>query len=310
MLDNEIESAMLAGLKSAFQQIVAHLTTCKLSEEELEELQQFVVLRLLECDVALEAAEELAKRVRAEAEVLRVPRSGDRRELAENLLRNAIVNLFTRARWFDLENEIDKIRTSGEVVKILFLGPNGHGKTTTLAKLGYRLKRRGHTVVFAAADTWRAGAIEQLKSHAEAVGADFVAHGYGTDPAAVAYDALAFARKRGRDVVLIDTAGRLQTDLNLMEEMAKIARVVKPHFKIFVGDALTGNDALDQALRFDRYVGVDGGILTKVDADAKGGAALSFVYATGKPILYVGTGQGYSDLAPFTVEWFLTKIFE
>jgi fused signal recognition particle receptor len=193
-------------------------------------------------------------------------------------------------------------------VKVVFVGPNGHGKTTTIAKVAYRLIARGLSVVLAAADTWRAGAIEQLKHHAEAIGAHVVEHGYGADPAAVAYDAVAYARKRGIDVVLVDTAGRLQTDVNLMEEVSKIVRVVKPHFKIFVGDALTGNDALDQALKFNQYVGLDGGILTKVDADAKGGAALSFVYATGKPVLYVGTGQKYNDLQPFTVEWFLEKV--
>lgn len=301
---------MLEGIRNALRQIVAQLATSKFSEEELEELERFVTYKLLECDVALEAAEEIATRVRGEAEQLRIPRMGDRGKLVGELLRNVLVKVFERANWFDLEEEVSRIRSSGEVVKVLFLGPNGHGKTTTLAKLGYRLMVKGCTVVFAAADTWRAGAIEQLRVHAKAVGADIVEHGYGSDPAAVAYDAVAFARKRGRDVVLIDTAGRLQTDVNLMEEMAKIARVVKPHFKIFVGDALTGNDALSQAVRFNQYVGVDGGVLTKVDADAKGGAALSFVYATGKPILYVGTGQGYADLVPFTVDWFLKRLFE
>ena len=301
---------MLEGLRAAFQQIAEFLATRKLRGEELDELERFVVYRLLECDVALEAAEEVARLVRSKAEGARVPRVGDRADWAENLLRSAVRSVLERAAWFDLEEEAVRIRASGEVVKMLFLGPNGHGKTTTLAKLGYRLKVRGLSVVFAAADTWRAGAIEQLMAHAEAVGADIVAHGYGADPAAVAYDAVAYARKRGKDAVLIDTAGRLQTDVNLMEEMAKIARVVKPHFRVFVGDALTGNDALDQALRFNQFVGVDGGILTKVDADAKGGAALSFVYATGKPILYVGTGQRYTDLQPFTIDWYLSRLFD
>jgi len=299
---------VLEGLKSALAQIATWLTSSKLSEGELEDLERSTILALLECDVALEAAEEVARYVRSRAEQLRIPRFGDRSGLVKELLREALVNIFSRARWFDLEEEVARLRSSGEVVRILFLGPNGHGKTTTLAKLGYRLKAKGFSVVFAAADTWRAGAIEQLKMHADRVGADVVEHGYGADPAAVAYDAVVYARKRGCDAVLIDTAGRLQTNVNLMNEVAKIARVVKPHFKIFVGDALTGNDALQQALLFDRYVGVDGGILTKADADAKGGAALSFVYATGKPILYLGTGQRYTDLVPFTVEWFLERV--
>ncbi|MEM0225484.1 MAG: signal recognition particle-docking protein FtsY [Thermofilaceae archaeon] len=301
---------MLEGLRSVLHQIATRITTSKLSEEELEEIESITVFKLLECDVALEAAEEVARYVRREASQLRVPRAGNREKLVRELLRRALLKIFERAEWFDLEQEVARLRSSGEVVKILFLGPNGHGKTTTLAKLGYRFKTKGYSVVFAAADTWRAGAIEQLRAHARAVGADIVEHGYGSDPAAVAYDAVAYARKRGLDLVLIDTAGRLQTDVNLMEEMAKIARVVKPHFKIFVGDALTGNDALDQALKFNQYVGVDGGILTKADADTKGGAALSFVYATGKPILYLGTGQAYVDLTPFSVDWFLEKVLQ
>jgi fused signal recognition particle receptor len=289
------------------RQVAGALLSSKLSEEELEELERQIVYRLLECDVALEAAEAVARLVREMASELKVSRFEDRERLARDLLRKALVSVFERARWFDLEEEVLKVRQAGPV-KVVFVGPNGHGKTTTIAKVAYRLIARGLSVVLAAADTWRAGAIEQLKHHAEAIGARVVEHGYGADPAAVAYDAVAYARKRGIDVVLVDTAGRLQTDVNLMEEVSKIVRVVKPHFKIFVGDALTGNDALDQALKFNQYVGLDGGILTKVDADAKGGAALSFVYATGKPVLYVGTGQKYNDLQPFTVEWFLEKV--
>lgn len=298
---------MFDGLRAALRQVAGALLSSKLSEEELEELERQIVYRLLECDVALEAAEAVARLVREMASELKVSRFEDRERLARDLLRKALVSVFERARWFDLEEEVLKVRQAGPV-KVVFVGPNGHGKTTTIAKVAYRLIARGLSVVLAAADTWRAGAIEQLKHHAEAIGARVVEHGYGADPAAVAYDAVAYARKRGIDVVLVDTAGRLQTDVNLMEEVSKIVRVVKPHFKIFVGDALTGNDALDQALKFNQYVGLDGGILTKVDADAKGGAALSFVYATGKPVLYVGTGQKYNDLQPFTVEWFLEKV--
>lgn len=294
-------------MRAALKQIASVIVASKLSEDELEELERYVVYRLLDCDVALEAAEAVARSVREMASELKVSRFEDRERLAESLLKKAIASIFEKARWFDLEEEVLVARATGPV-KVVFVGPNGHGKTTTIAKLGYRLIARGLSVVFAAADTWRAGAIEQLRQHAEAIGAHVVEHGYRADPAAVAYDAVAYARKKKLDVVLVDTAGRLQTDVNLMEEVSKVVRVVKPHFKIFVGDALTGNDALDQALKFDRYVGVDGGILTKVDADAKGGAALSFVYATGKPVLYVGTGQGYADLKPFTLEWFLEKV--
>jgi len=298
---------LFESMRAALRQIASVLVASKLSDDELEELERYVAYRLLDCDVALEAAEAVARSVREMASELKVSRFEDRERLAESLLRRAITGVFEKAIWFDLEEEVLKIRSAGPV-KIVLVGPNGHGKTTTLAKLGYRLLTRNLSVVFAAADTWRAGAIEQLKHHAEAIGAHVVEHGYGADPAAVAYDAVAYARKRRLDAVLVDTAGRLQTDTNLMEEVSKVVKVIKPHFKIFVGDALTGNDALDQAIKFNQYVGVDGGILTKVDADAKGGAALSFVYATGKPVLYVGTGQGYADLKPFTLEWFLEKV--
>jgi len=303
-----VAGKMLEGLKRSLRGIVDLLSTSKLSEEELEEMEYEITLRLVECDVALEAAEEVARLVRELARGRRFPRFGDRREAARNLLREALVRIFERAKWFDLEEEVVRACSAGRPMIILFVGPNGHGKTTTIAKIGYRLIKRGLTVVLAAADTWRAGALEQLREHAEAIGAEVVGHGYGADPAAVAYDAVAYARRRRRDVVLIDTAGRLQTDVNLMEEVRKIARVVKPHYRIFVGDALTGNDALDQAKKFDEYVGVDGAVLTKVDADAKGGAALSFVYATGKPVLYIGVGQRYEDLMPFRVEWFLERV--
>jgi len=299
---------MFDGVRRALNSIVDTLARAELSEEGLEELSYDVVMLLVECDVAVEAAEAIAELVKNLARGRRYSRFARREELARSLLREALVRLFENVEWLDFECEVLRARGRGEPLKLLFLGPNGHGKTTTIAKLGYRFRKRGLTVVLAAADTWRAGALEQLRIHAKAIGAEVIEHGYGADPAAVAYDAVAYARKRRRDLVLIDTAGRLQTDVNLMEELKKIARVVKPDYRIFVGDALTGNDALDQAVRFNQYVGVDGGILTKADADARGGAAISFMYATGKPILYLGVGQGYDDLIPFDINWFLDKI--
>ncbi len=298
---------MLEGLRRALSKVAEMLSRTDLFSEDLETIEREATMILVECDVAFEAAEAIARLVREEA----LERRAKSKQIVEQqLLKEVLIKLFEKAKWFNLEEAIIKVRRTGEPVKLLFVGPNGHGKTTTIAKLGYRLKREGLSVVLAAADTWRAGAFEQLKQHASNIGVDIVGHGYGADPAAVAFDAVAYARKRDKDVVLIDTAGRLQTDIDLMEELRKIARVVKPDFKIFVGDALTGNDALYQAITFNQYVGVDGGILTKFDADAKGGAAISFVYAIEKPILYVGTGQRYEDLQPFSVDWFLARIFE
>ena len=192
---------------------------------------------------------------------------------------------------------------------IVFVGFNGSGKTTTIAKLAHWLKKNGLSVVIAASDTFRAGAIEQLEEHAKRVGVRVIKHDYGADPAAVAYDAIQHAKARGIDVVLVDTAGRNELNRNLMDEMRKIVRVTKPDLVIFVGDALAGNAVVEQARQFNDAVRIDGVILTKLDADARGGAALSISHAIGAPILFVGVGQGYDDLKPFDEKWFVDRIF-
>ena len=193
---------------------------------------------------------------------------------------------------------------------VMFVGVNGTGKTTTIAKLAHHIQKKGYTCVVAAADTFRAGAIEQLERHAEAVGFRLIKHTAGSDPAAVAYDAIEHARARSRDVVLIDTAGRMQTNQNLMDQMKKIKRVAEPHLVLFVGDALAGNDAVEQARQFHEAVGIDGVILTKIDADAKGGAALSIAHTIGKPIVFLNTGQTYADIRRFEVKWMVDRLFK
>jgi len=168
---------------------------------------------------------------------------------------------------------------------------------------------KGYKPVIAASDTFRAGAIEQLTHHADKIGVKIIKHKKGADPAAVAYDAVEHARAQGKELVLVDTAGRMQTNVNLMDEMKKIQRVIKPDLILFVGDALTGNDAVEQARKFDDAVGVDGIVLTKADADAKGGAALSIGHVINKPILFLGTGQSYSDIMEFKPEWMVEQVF-
>jgi fused signal recognition particle receptor len=191
----------------------------------------------------------------------------------------------------------------------MFVGVNGSGKTTTIAKIVYRLKELQLTPVIAACDTFRAGAIQQLEKHADKLGVRLIKHNMGSDPAAVAYDAIEHARARSKDVVLIDTAGRMQTNVNLMDEMKKIRRIADPDMVIFVGDALTGNDTVEQARKFNEAVNIDAAVLTKIDADAKGGAALSIAHAVGKPILFVGIGQEYNKLVAFNPRWMLDRLF-
>ena len=201
-------------------------------------------------------------------------------------------------------------KEKGKPTSILFVGVNGTGKTTTLAKMAHRFINEGYTVVAAAGDTFRAGSIEQLEKHAERLGIRVIKQDYGADAAAIAFDAIQHANARHLDVVLIDSAGRMQTNKNLLEEMRKIVRVAEPDIKIFVGDALAGNDALTQARKFNEAIEIDGAILTKVDADPSGGAALSVAFVTGKPVVFVGVGQEYPDLQQFDPEWFAKKIVD
>jgi fused signal recognition particle receptor len=191
---------------------------------------------------------------------------------------------------------------------VLFVGPNGGGKTTTVAKIALYLKRNGLTPVIACSDTFRAAAIEQMRTLAERVGVRCVSQKYGADPAAVAVDAIASAKSSRAQVVLIDTAGRSELNRNLLEEMRKIKRVAMPRRVIYVGDALAGNAAVEQARQFDAYVGIDYVVLTKLDSDVKGGTAISVCYAVRKPILFVGIGQDLGDLAPFSKSEIIERV--
>jgi len=191
---------------------------------------------------------------------------------------------------------------------IAFFGINGSGKTTTIAKLASMLKEMKISCVLAASDTFRAASIEQLQHNADKIGVKLIKHGYGSDPAAVAFDAIKHAKAKNIDVVLIDTAGRMHSNQNLIDELKKITRVTKPDLKIFVGESIAGNDCVEQAKTFNDAVGIDGIILAKADIDEKGGAAVSVSYVTKKPILYLGTGQKYGDLEPFNKEKIMNSI--
>ena len=267
-------------------------------------------LSLIESDVAQSVAEALTYEVQKSLTGTKVDRSADPSEVVGERLTSVLQDAFTKAGTVDLLANIREKNESGEPYTILFLGINGTGKTTTIAKVGSFLKKNGISVVCAAGDTHRPGAIEQLTEHAERLSMKIVSQRYGADPAAVGRDGILYAKAHHIDCLLIDSAGRMQTNQNLMEEMAKIVRVVRPDFKMFVADALTGNDAVSQSELFNQHVGFDGVILTKADADVRGGAALSIVYTTGKPVLFLGVGQGYDDLAPFDTQKFLGSLLE
>lgn len=277
----------------------------KIKEHKLDALLYDLELVLLESDVALPVVKEIVDKFAEEVKSKKLTRKLSFEEGIEEALRRAVEKVLDVPS-FDLFSMIEK---KEKPFVIMFVGVNGTGKTTVIAKLAHALQKKGYSCVLAASDTFRAGAIEQLEKHSERLGVKLVKHQAGSDPAAVAYDAIEHAKARKRDVVLIDTAGRMQTNVNLMDQMKKIKRVTQPHLVIFAGDALTGNDAVEQAKSFEDAVGLDGIILSKIDADAKGGAALSIAHAIGKPILFVGTGQGYEDLVPYNPKWMVDRLF-
>ena len=208
----------------------------------------------------------------------------------------------------DLLKMAEEKRKKKEPLVLMFVGINGTGKTTTIAKVAHFLRDKGYSVVLAGADTYRAGSIEQLEEHGKRLGIRVIKSNYGGDPAAVAYDAVNHAKAHGINIVLIDTAGRMQTNQNLMNELVKVKRVIGPDLTIFTVDSLIGNDAVQQAEEFNKAVGIDATILTKVDADVKGGSALSVTYVTQKPILFIGVGQAYKDLELFKPEKFVNMV--
>ncbi len=295
--------------RKTLKRVVKRIIRRELSPTDVEDIVWELQVGLLESDVAVPVADHIIERVKAGLTGRKLGLRENPKKLADEVLRQAIQEILTTEQKVDLLKVIEAKRAEGEPAVIVFVGINGHGKTTTIAKLARYLIGHGYKPVLAAADTFRAAGIEQLEIHAKRVGVGVIKQRRGADAAAVAYDAIAHAKARGLDVVLVDTAGRMQTDLNLMDEMRKIIRVAKPDLTIFVGDALTGNDAVEQARTFDQVVGINGSILCKMDADSRGGAALSITHVTGQPILFLGTGQDYKDLVEFKPEIILNALF-
>lgn len=301
---------MFERLRSQVSSLLDNLSKTEIKGKELDKLLDEFRLLLVQNDVAFEVAEHICQIMKEKVGKTPVSRFGDRRETVTSILREVLASVLSSGGKVDMVDRIQKKRGTGQPSVLVFLGINGTGKTTTIAKVANFLQKKGFSVVVSCSDTYRTGSIEQLETHAKRVGVRSIRHDYGADAAAVAFDTINYAKSHGIDVVLIDTAGRMQTDKNLMKEVEKIVRVTSPDLTIFVGDALAGNDAVSQAREFIKYVQIDGSILTKLDADAKGGSAISIAYITKKPVLFLGVGQGYDDLAQFNPDMLLNKIME
>ncbi|MER5176210.1 MAG: signal recognition particle-docking protein FtsY [Candidatus Nitrosocosmicus sp.] len=301
---------MFDKLKRAFSNAAKSISQRELSEKDLDESLFDLQIALLESDVSQEVIDDLSLQIKNNLVGMKLQKNETTEQIIASTLKNNFLEILSKAGSIDLLALIqEKKQKKGGPFVMVFLGINGTGKTTTVAKVANLLKKNGFSVVIAAADTHRAGAIEQITTHAENLSIKIISQRYGADPSAVSRDALEYAKKHYIDIVLIDTAGRMQTAKNLMYEIGKIVKVIKPDIKLFVGDSLSGNDTINQAREFFSYTDFDGAILTKSDADAKGGAAISISYITSKPIIYLGMGQGYDDLVLFNKEKFVDTIF-
>jgi len=289
-------------LRAQFSNLYDRVAKTELKGKDLDNVLDEFQLSLIENDVAVSAADFISNELKQKLKDVQFARFTDPRTRVKVILQEVLLSLLQRAGQLDIFALIDKKKSIGEPAVLVFIGINGTGKTTSIAKLAYVLQKKGRTVILAASDTYRSGSIEQLEEHARRIGVRVIKHQYGADPAAVAFDAVNYAKAHRINVVLIDTAGRMQNNKNLLEEMRKIVRVTNPDLTMLVVDALTGNDAVEQGKVFSEAVKIDGIILAKLDADVKGGSAISLSYIMGKPVALVGTGQKYEDLEPFQAE--------
>ncbi|KON33061.1 MAG: hypothetical protein AC479_05765 [miscellaneous Crenarchaeota group-6 archaeon AD8-1] len=301
---------MFDKLKSGFQGLITKVTKTELTEESLDPILSEFSIVLAENDVAFPVVDRIFEDLKKRLVGLQIKRLEDRKEIVEENLKQVLLEVMTPEKNIDLLKKIEEKKQKKEPSILLFVGINGTGKTTTIAKVANLLKKNKYSVVLAGADTYRAGSIEQLEEHARRLNLRVIKHDYGGDPAAVAYDSINHAKAHGINVVLIDTAGRMQTNQNLMNELAKIKRVVSPDLTILTIDSLIGNDAFLQAEEFHKSISIDATILTKADADAKGGSAISVTYVTKKPILFIGVGQNYDDLEFFNPKNFVNMILK
>ena len=299
---------MFEKLRSNLDSIVDKISKTELTGKDLEQLLQELKTTLAENDVAYPVAERICDGIRQRAASIQVSRLGDRRQPVRSIVREVLLDALKGSGEGSFFEKINMKKQAHEPAIIVFVGINGTGKTTTVAKIAYLLKNRGYSVVIACGDTYRTGSIEQLEEHARRLGVKTIKHTYGADAAAVAFDSINHARANGINAVLIDTAGRMQTKRNLLDEMKKIVRIASPDFVMLVVDSLTGNDAVEQGRSFSESVRIDGITLTKLDADARGGSAISLAAEIGKPVIFAGTGQAYEDLISFDPTTIVNRI--
>tara|TARA_B100000029_G_scaffold121071_3_gene114439 strand:- start:4111 stop:5010 length:900 start_codon:yes stop_codon:yes gene_type:complete len=299
---------MLDKVKNAVSNLSKIAVEKQISEKELDKVMENLTIELLESEIPFDLVDQISENIKKQMIEKKFARSDEFKEIIKNEFTSTIKDIFQKVEDIDLIQLIKTKET--KPFKILIVGINGSGKTTTVAKIGHLLKENNISSVIVAGDTFRSGAIEQIKEHANRLDLKLISQKYGSDPAAVARDGVEYSKTHSIDAVIIDTSGRVQTNSNLMQEVLKIKNVVEPDFTIFIGDSLAGNDLVSQTQEFFKYTEFNGSILTKVDADVKGGAILSILSETGKPIIYIGTGQEYKDLEKFNEERFLSGLFQ
>jgi len=299
----DIEKVDVTVKPTFFEKLRGRLGSVKLDQETFNEFFEELETLLIENNVALVVIDQIRNDLEKDLVDIEIKKSEIGNEI-KKFLKESISNILLEP--FDIISKIKEKKDDPYV--ILFFGINGSGKTTTISKLAHLLKEHKISCVFAAGDTFRAASIEQLAKHGENLGIKVISQPYGTDPAAVAFDAVKYAKAHGLKAVLVDTAGRMHTKADLIREMEKIIRVIKPDLKVFIAESITGSDATEQAKTFNESFGIDCSILTKADVDEKGGTAISIGQITKKPILFLGTGQEYKDLEPFSKKEILSNL--
>ncbi|MDE1870763.1 MAG: signal recognition particle-docking protein FtsY [Candidatus Micrarchaeota archaeon] len=297
-----IKLSLKTKIKSAF------VGTIKLSEPEINDFLDTLKISMLESDVSYNTAELFISDLHSKLKEQKIESKRIRESIVESV-RSSLFSVLYSGSAVNVDEFVEMRKKADELpVKMLFLGPNGAGKTTTIAKISHRFKEKGISNVLSASDTFRAAAIEQIEHHAKAIGVPVIKSAYGADPASIAFDAIAYAKAHGINLVLIDSAGRQETNKSLINEIQKMVRVAKPDITVFVGESTAGNQIAEQILEFNKFVKIDGIILTKLDCDAKGGGALSISHTTGIPVLFFGVGESYDALMPYNPNYIVDAI--